>query len=130
MRAVQLSGDPEALVRGEPWDVPKVYWCAVPRELIRGELASLKLEESSHQDMWVDTDLSQYPDGVHDDSEITTEIDISRHFEAKRRALAAHRTWGGMGAGVGPRNAHPGPRMVHSREGLNRSWRRRLWLGR
>ncbi len=92
MRAVQLSSDPEALVRGKPWDVPKVYWCAAPRGLIRGELASLKLEESSHQDMWVDTDLSQYPDGVHDDSEITTEIDISRHFEAKRRALAAHQT--------------------------------------
>ncbi len=27
---------------------------------------------------------------MHDDSEITTEIDIPRHFEAKRRALAAH----------------------------------------
>ena len=92
MRAVQLSSDPDSVVRGEPWDVPKVYWCAVPRELIRGELVSLKLEQSSHQYMWVDTDLSQYPDGVHDDSEITTEIDISRHFEAKRQALAAHHT--------------------------------------
>ena len=92
MRAVELASDPEAVVHGEPWDVPKLYWCAVPRELIRRELASLKLEESSHPYMWVDLDLNEYPDGVYDDSEITTEIDISRYFEAKRQALSAHQS--------------------------------------
>lgn len=92
MRAVELASDPEAVVHGEPWDVPKLYWCAVPRELIRKELVSLKLEESSHPYMWVDLDLNEYPDGVYDDSEITTEIDISRYFEAKRQALSAHQS--------------------------------------
>ena len=52
----------------------------------------MKLEESSHPYMWVDLDLNEYPDGVYDDSEITTEIDVSRFFETKRQALAAHRS--------------------------------------
>lgn len=92
MRAVELASDPGAAVLGEPWDVPRLYWCAVPRELIRGELIALKSEESNHPYMWVDTDVNEYPDGVHDDSEITTELNISSHFEAKRHALAAHQT--------------------------------------
>ena len=92
MRALELANDPKAGVDGEPWDVPKVYWCAVPRELISKEMASLKLEEASHPHMWVDLDLDEYPDGVFDDSEITTEIDVSRSFETKRQALTAHRS--------------------------------------
>lgn len=92
MRAVELASDPDAAVPGEPWDVPKLYWCAVPRELIRKELIALKGEELSHPYLWVDTDVNEYPDGVHDDSEITAELDISSHFNAKRKALAAHQT--------------------------------------
>jgi N-acetyl-1-D-myo-inositol-2-amino-2-deoxy-alpha-D-glucopyranoside deacetylase len=92
MRAVELASDPEAVVQGEPWDVLKVYWCAVPRELIRRQLASLKLDEASHAYMWVDLDLTEYPDAVFDDSEITTEIDISSYFETKRQALSAHKS--------------------------------------
>jgi len=42
--------------------------------------------------MWVDLDLNEYPDGVFDDREITTEIDISRCFETKRQALSAHQS--------------------------------------
>ena len=92
MRAVELANDPKAGVHGEPWNVPKVYWCAVPRELISKEMASLKLEEASHPYMWVDLDLTEYPDGVFDDSEITTEIDVSRYFETKLQALSAHKS--------------------------------------
>lgn len=92
MRAIELASDRGAAVPGESWDVPKLYWCAVPRELIRSELIALKREESNHPYMWVDTDLSEYPDGVHDDREITTELNISPHLEAKRQALAAHQT--------------------------------------
>ena len=92
MRAVELANDPKAGVHGEPWNVPKVYWCGVPRELISREMASLKLEEANHPYMWVDLDLNEYPDGVFDDSEITTEIDVSRFFETKRQALSAHKS--------------------------------------
>lgn len=92
MLAVELASDPDAAVLGEPWGVPKLYWCAVPRELIRTELMALKSEESNHPYMWVDTDVNEYPDGVHDDSEITAELDISPHLSAKRDALAAHQT--------------------------------------
>lgn len=92
MRAVELASEPDAAVTGAPWDVPKVYWCAVPRELIRSELMALKSKESDHPYMWVDTDVNEYPDGVHEDSEITAELDISPHLSAKRDALAAHQT--------------------------------------
>ncbi|MGV8897601.1 MAG: N-acetyl-1-D-myo-inositol-2-amino-2-deoxy-alpha-D-glucopyranoside deacetylase [Rhodoglobus sp.] len=91
-RALVLAGHPEAAVDGATWDVPKVYWCAVPRKLIQDDLVTLKAEGSSHPYMWVDVDVSEYPDGVHDESEITTEIDIAEHFESKRRALLAHET--------------------------------------
>jgi len=98
MLAVDLAGDSDAAdaaeagLVGERWLVPKLYWCAVPRELIRSDLVALKREESDHPYMWVDTDLNEYPDGVHDVCEITTELNISPHFETKRRAMAAHRT--------------------------------------
>jgi len=92
MRAIELAKDPDAAVPGEPWDVPKLYWCAVPREVIRNELIALKSEQSNSPFMWVDTDVDEYPDGVHDDCEITTELNLSTYFEAKRNALAAHQT--------------------------------------
>jgi len=92
MRGVELAADPEAGTGSNAWDVQKIYWCAVPRELIRNDLLTLSALESKPADMWVDTDVSQYPDGVHDDSEITTQIDLGDHFWAKRRALAAHQT--------------------------------------
>lgn len=92
MRGVELAADPEAAAGGGAWDVSRIYWCAVPRELIQNDLVTLKSLESNPADMWVDTDVREYPDGVHDDGEITTEIDVGGHFEAKRRALAAHQT--------------------------------------
>src|ERR1035437_2396701 len=92
MRAVELASDSDAIVHGETWGVAKVYLCGAPRELIRRQLASLKLEEASHPYMWVDLDLTEYPDGVFDGSEITTEIYVSLYFETKRQALAAHRS--------------------------------------
>ncbi|MGO4105550.1 N-acetyl-1-D-myo-inositol-2-amino-2-deoxy-alpha-D-glucopyranoside deacetylase [Leifsonia sp. YAF41] len=92
MRAIEIAPDADAAVTGEPWDVPKVYWCAVPRDLIQAELDTLKRDESKHPYLWVDTDTSEYPDGVHDDAEITTELDVAAHLDAKRDALAAHRT--------------------------------------
>lgn len=70
--------------------VPSVYWCAVPRQRIEAELTAL---EARHDDrMWINTDPSEYPDGVHEDSEISVEVDVSGVWERKRDALAEHRT--------------------------------------
>ena len=92
MRALEIAADPHAKLLGKPWDVSKVYWSAVPRDLIQTELNALKAEEAAHPYMWIDTDISEYPDGVHDDAEITTEIDVTNFLAQKSAALASHAT--------------------------------------
>ena len=73
------------------WDVPLVYWTAVPRELIVADLTELA-EHAEELGLWVDPDPAEYPDGVHDDDEIDVEFDVSAHLAAKTAALACHRT--------------------------------------
>ena len=91
MRGVELAVDPDAALDGPVWDVPAVYWTAVPRRLIVDELTAL----AAHADelgLWVDPDPAEYPDGVHDDDEIDVEFDVSAHLDAKAAALDCHRT--------------------------------------
>ena len=82
MRALQLADH----------EVPRVYWCAVPRERIEAELTALAERETDPQRMWINTDPAEYPDGVHDDAEISVDLDVSAVWERKRAALAEHRT--------------------------------------
>lgn len=89
MRGLELAQQPSAEHDG--WDVPLVYWTAVPRELIVAELTEL----ATHADelgLWVDPDPEQYPDGVHDDADIDVEYDVSAYLPEKSAALDAHKT--------------------------------------
>ncbi|WP_353112748.1 N-acetyl-1-D-myo-inositol-2-amino-2-deoxy-alpha-D-glucopyranoside deacetylase [Microbacterium sp.] len=91
MRGVELAADPEAALDAPVWDVPLVYWTAVPRRLIVDELTEL----ASHAEelgLWVDPDPAEYPDGVHEDDDIDVEFDVSAHLAAKSAALDCHRT--------------------------------------
>lgn len=64
---------------GEPWDVPKVYWSALPRSTV------VRLVE---QRVWpIESEMPGIPD-----SEVTTQIDGREHHAAKVAALAAHRS--------------------------------------
>jgi N-acetyl-1-D-myo-inositol-2-amino-2-deoxy-alpha-D-glucopyranoside deacetylase len=92
MRAVEMASMCTTQLTGAPWPVPYVLWCAVPRGLIQAELDELARHRGDHPYLWVDTDLDQYPDGVHDEAEITVQLDVSAHLAAKRAALACHRT--------------------------------------
>lgn len=91
MRGIEIAADPAAAVDGDPWEVPLVYWCAVPRELIVAELSELA-EHQEQLGLWVDPNPDEYPDGVHDDAEIDVEFDVSGVLDRKTRALACHRT--------------------------------------
>lgn len=91
MRGVELAADPAAPLDSEIWDVPLVYWTAVPRELIVAELTELA-QHADDLGLWVDPDPREYPDGVHDDDAIDVEFDVSAHLAEKTAALACHRT--------------------------------------
>lgn len=82
MRALELAS----------FAVPKVYWCAVPRQQIEAELTRLAEREADKDRMWIDPDPEHYPDGVHEEQEITVSLDVSDVWEKKRAALAEHRT--------------------------------------
>jgi len=91
MRGIELAADASAASGLPVWDVPLVYWTAVPRELIVADLTELA-GHAEELGLWVDPDPAEYPDGVHDDDEIDVEFDVSAHLAAKTAALACHRT--------------------------------------
>jgi N-acetyl-1-D-myo-inositol-2-amino-2-deoxy-alpha-D-glucopyranoside deacetylase len=72
---------------GEPWQVAKFYWTAVPKSVLRRGFdaigaANLPFGVAS---------VEELPFGVEDE-EVTTAIDATGFGEAKMRALGAHRT--------------------------------------
>lgn len=91
MRGIELAADASADLDAPAWDVPLVYWTAVPRDLIVAELTALA-EHADELGLWVDPDPAEYPDGVHDDAEIDVEYDVSAVLAAKTAALDCHRT--------------------------------------
>lgn len=82
MRALELAS----------WRSPLVYWCAVPENVLATQLSALAEREKKLGRMWIDPDPSNYPDGVHPDQAITTELDITQVWQRKRSAMSAHRT--------------------------------------
>lgn len=86
MRALDLAA--------ETWNVPAVFWVAVPRGVLERELSELaeSVRAAGDERFVVDVDPAHYPDGCHEDATIAVEIDISSHLDLKWAALAIHRT--------------------------------------
>jgi N-acetyl-1-D-myo-inositol-2-amino-2-deoxy-alpha-D-glucopyranoside deacetylase len=92
IRAVELAADPSAPLDGDPWQIAKRY----VHTLGRGRLLT------AHE-AWLDAGLpspfgegpiedeQDVPFGVPDER-VTTEIDVAAFLDAKRAALAAHRS--------------------------------------
>lgn len=91
MRGVELAAEASAHIVGDVWEVPLVYWTAVPRKLIVNELTELA-SQADDLGLWVDPDPAEYPDGVHEDDEIDVEYDVSGVHDRKAAALDAHKT--------------------------------------
>ena len=89
MRAVELAGDP-AHGTGEPWDVAKVYWNAMPESLMRDGIRRLREAGDTSFDDW-DPD-GEMPTFVVPDHQITTVVEGMDHVEAKLAAMRAHAT--------------------------------------
>lgn len=64
---------------GEPWEVPKAYWSALPRSTVERLVAESE---------WpIEAEMPGIPD-----SEVTTQIDGTEYHPAKVAALRAHRS--------------------------------------
>ena len=87
-RAVELAAGPDG--PGEPWQVQKVYWGAMPESLLRDGLRRLReVGDTSFEGMDPDGEL---PDFVVPDELVTTAIDGTAFVGAKLAAMRAHAT--------------------------------------
>jgi N-acetyl-1-D-myo-inositol-2-amino-2-deoxy-alpha-D-glucopyranoside deacetylase len=78
--AVEAAADPDfEPATGAAWDVPKVYWSALPRSTV---------ERLVEQGLWP---IEEQMPGIPDDI-VTTRIDGRGHLDAKVAALRAHRS--------------------------------------
>ncbi len=87
MAAVDAAAQPGG--EGEPWQIQKVYWGAVPKSLLQAGIDALAASgESLFEGVTTADDL---PFGNSDD-EITTVIDATAYAKQKNDALRAHAT--------------------------------------
>ncbi len=89
MRGVELAAD-AAYGSGEPWQVAKVYWNAMPESVMREGLRRLRdIGDTSFDNLDPDGEM---PTFVVPDELITTMVDGLPHVEAKLAAMRAHAT--------------------------------------
>ena len=74
---------------GAAWSVPKVYWTAFPRSIIRNGIMALREQGSDSEFAAMDPDDLPF---ACDDELITTSIEAPEFLDAKMEALAAHKT--------------------------------------
>ncbi|MGH8868005.1 MAG: N-acetyl-1-D-myo-inositol-2-amino-2-deoxy-alpha-D-glucopyranoside deacetylase [Actinomycetes bacterium] len=90
MRAVERAADrsfrPEL---GEPWDVLKLYWSAVPRSVLQAGIDALKA--AGETDFFGVEKAEDLPFAI-DDALVTTAVEGAAYTEAKNAAMRAHAT--------------------------------------
>ena len=90
MRGVELAADPSHGT-GEPWQVDKVYWNAMPESTMRDSMRRLReMGAESFFDTWEEG--GELPSFIVPDELVTTEIDGMEFVEAKLAAMRAHAT--------------------------------------
>jgi N-acetyl-1-D-myo-inositol-2-amino-2-deoxy-alpha-D-glucopyranoside deacetylase len=91
MRAVEAAADPSFHPElGDPWQVSKVYWCAMPRSVIQeGIDAMARLGEASPFEGLGDIDEVDF---VVADEVVTAAVDARAHAAHKDAALRAYPT--------------------------------------
>ena len=89
MRGVARAADP-SVEGGEPWEVAKIYWNAIPESWIREGLRRLRDagDTTAFEGMEPDDDLPM----ATADELVTTAVDGTGHVDAKMAAMRAHAT--------------------------------------
>jgi N-acetyl-1-D-myo-inositol-2-amino-2-deoxy-alpha-D-glucopyranoside deacetylase len=91
MRAAELAGiDGYRPELGEPWEIPKVYWNALPDSVLREGLRRLRDAGDATAFEGLDPD-GEIPFTTPDEL-VTTQVDAEEHVEAKMDAMRAHAT--------------------------------------
>ncbi|WP_460683369.1 N-acetyl-1-D-myo-inositol-2-amino-2-deoxy-alpha-D-glucopyranoside deacetylase [Modestobacter lapidis] len=91
MRAVELAADPTHRPElGEAWEVAKVYWCCMPRSVLRDGIAAMAAlgEASPFEGLG---DIDEVPFAVPDEL-VTAAVDGSAHAADKDAAMRSHPT--------------------------------------
>ncbi len=97
MYATQLAAAPTFRPElGEAWDIPKVYWTAISKSMIRAGIKALR-DRGDTSDMAM-MDPDEIPFGV-DDSLVTTHIDGREFLSNKVAAMRAYPTQINMESG-------------------------------
>ena len=73
---------------GEPWEIKKIYWNAMPRSVM---LEGIRRAKEANIEMFRTEDLDNIPFVVDDDL-VTTEIDAADFLDQKLDAMRAHAT--------------------------------------
>jgi N-acetyl-1-D-myo-inositol-2-amino-2-deoxy-alpha-D-glucopyranoside deacetylase len=90
MGAFRKSADPSfAPGTGEPWQPSKLYYTVVPRSMIQAAMDYLKDRAG---DLFDGAQSAEDIPFAMPDEQVTTEVDASEFFEAKRAAMRAHRS--------------------------------------
>lgn len=107
--ALALAAAPSyRLDLGPAWDVAKVYWCAMPRGVVRQGIEALRAlgEESEFTAM----DPDEVP-MVIDDDLVSTVVDGTDHVEAKMAAMRCYPTQMSLEAGFFALSNHLGQQI-------------------
>jgi N-acetyl-1-D-myo-inositol-2-amino-2-deoxy-alpha-D-glucopyranoside deacetylase len=89
MRGVELAADPSA-GPGEPWEVAKIYWNAIPESRLRAGIRALRDVGDTTSFEGMDPD-GEMPMATPDEL-VTTAVDAIDHVGAKLAAMRAHAT--------------------------------------
>ena len=87
MRGIDLAAEPGP--GGPPWEVPKVYWGAIPERMMRAMVEAVSEREDNPFERWQEGPV---PTMVVADELVTTGIDGREYFGAKEAAMRAHAT--------------------------------------
>ena len=92
MRAAELAADPE-FGSGEPWEISKIYWSAIPRSALHGSLRSSNffIQILIRFFNYVPAQWLALP-FVKADAVVTTQYDGQKFLPQKLAALKAHKT--------------------------------------
>jgi N-acetyl-1-D-myo-inositol-2-amino-2-deoxy-alpha-D-glucopyranoside deacetylase len=90
MRAVELAAASDGADGAAAWDVPKVYWTAIPESLMRSVLKALVDSGENPFEGWAHD--GPLPSMVAPDELVTSVVDASECVEAKAAAMRAHAT--------------------------------------
>ena len=89
MRAAERAADP-SLGSGEPWEIAKIYWTAVPESWLRDGLRRMREagDTTTFEGLDPEGDLPM----ATADELVSTAIDATDHVDAKMAAMRAHAT--------------------------------------